>query len=272
MRADPVFHADPGEPLGLWTGPRDAPAGLAGVRATAFEYSSRGDRVPGRLLLPEAAAAPPPLVLLQHGAGGSKDAAYLDAVAGPWVRGGAAVASIDFPLHGERADAKLTPRLLEVLAGVAPDRERAGRLLVDFARQAVGDLARALDALERVPEVDAQRVAYAGFSLGTVVGATFCALDPRPRAAALAVGGSIGFAPVDPVRFVGRLAPRPLLVVGTTRDERFPRATTQALYDAAGEPREILWFEGTHSQLPGRALKAMWLFLRRHLGLEADGG
>ncbi len=42
-----------------------------------------------------------------------------------------------------------------------------------------------------------------------------------------------------------------------------------ALFAAAGDPKEILWFEGRHSELPGYALKAMWAFLARHLGVDA---
>lgn len=274
MNADAWFEADLGEPLGLWTQP---PVANGGVRAVRFAYASRGDRVPGRLWLPDATAAAP-LVLLQHGLGGSKDADYLDSAARPWVAGGAAVLSVDFPLHGERADAKLSQQLL---AGMAPDASDAAHarraLLTEFGRQAVVDLRRALDAAEHLPGVDATRVAYAGFSLGALVGATFCALDPRPRAAALALAGG-GLAPeeVDPLRYVGRIAPRPLLFVNAGSDERIPRSASEALYAAAREPKQMLWFDGaTHQQLPGAALNAMWQFLRAQLGLDSlapDGG
>ncbi len=80
---------------------------MAGARGLRFEFASRGDRVPGRVILPPAGGVRPPLILLQHGAGGSKEAEYLDVAAAPWVARGAALASIDFPLHGERANPKL---------------------------------------------------------------------------------------------------------------------------------------------------------------------
>lgn len=260
---------DPAEPLDVYTAPCPAPSGVHGVVASRFEYSSRGDRVPGRLLLPESSAGRCPLVLLQHGAGGSKDAPYLDAAAGPWVRGGAAVASIDFPLHGERASAKLTERALGYLAGAGAARApEAEALFVELARQAVLDLHRAVDALERVPGVDASRLAYVGFSMGAILGAAFCASDRRVAAAVLAIGGG-GFGPreIDPVHHVGRIAPRPVLFVNAERDERIPRAAAEALHAAARDPKEALWFDATHSALPGVALKAMWTFLRRELAL-----
>jgi dienelactone hydrolase len=261
-----ALRARPGEPLDLRVFSLELPEHLADLRGSRLEFTSRGDRVPGRLLLPPAGEGPFPVVLLQHGGGGSKEADYLDATAGPWVRGGAAVLSIDFPLHGERQSSKLSERLL---AGLAK-REGLARdvMWVEFARQALADLQRALDAAAVLPELDAERAAYAGFSLGTILGGTFLGLDARPRAAALAVGGG-GFGPesVDPVHHIGRFAPRPLLFVNAAHDETIPREATEALFRAAGEPKRIEWFDCTHAALPGRALKAMWLFLREELGL-----
>ena len=242
------------------------PKPFEGARMRRFEFTSRGDRVPGRLAVPASGGDRFPLILLQHGAGGSKESDYMDSAA-PWVRGGAAVASIDFPLHGERVSAKLSARLLESFADPG-SAEHAG-LWVAFARQAVHDLQRALDALAELPEIDVERVAYASFSLGSLLGGVFCALDPRPVAAALALGGG-GFGPeiIDPARYIGAFAPRPLLLVAATRDERIPRQATEALYTAAGEPKSIEWFEASHYELPGVALKSMWSFLRKHLEIQ----
>jgi fermentation-respiration switch protein FrsA (DUF1100 family) len=272
MRPEALFAVDPREPLAGWIGPRAAPAALEDVECRRFEFASRGDRVPGRLLLPEGESGPRPLVLLQHGAGGSKDAPYLDAAAGRWGRGGAAVASIDFPLHGERSSPKLTQRLLGSLP-VGEASPEARNLWIAFTRQAVCDLRRALDFLSALPEIDPTRITYASFSLGTILGATFCAVDPRPRAAALAIGGG-GFGPpeIDPARWIERVAPRPVLFVNATRDERVPRESTEILFAAAREPKQIEWFECGHSDLPGAALKTMWNFLRAHLGLAAASG
>jgi len=238
---------------------------MAEIRLESFQFSSRGDRVPGRLRLPAEQAGPLPLVLFEHGAGGAKDAPYLDGTA-PWVRAGCAVASIDLPLHGERRSAKMSELLLGALASPESLSGLGETLLVDFMRQAVIDLRRCLDALLALPEIDEQRVAYAGFSLGGIVGATFCAFDPRPRAAALALaGGGGGPAAADPVHFIDRCKNTNLLFVGANTDETIPRKATQALFDAAPEPKELLWFDGTHGELPGIALKAMWKFLQRHL-------
>jgi dienelactone hydrolase len=236
---------------------------MPGARALRFEFASRGDRVPGRVVLPPGTGVRPPVVLLEHGRGGSKESEYLDVAAAPWVARGVALASIDLPLHGERANPKLARFLV-------PGAEAPGddALRVEFARQAVADLRRALDALAELDALDATRVVYAGFSLGALVGALFCALDPRPRAAALALGGG-GFGPpaIDPARFVARIAPRPVLFVNARGDELLPRAVAEVLHAAAMEPKEVAWFDGGHTTLPGVALKAMWQFLARPLGL-----
>ena len=265
MYDDGAFDSESGEPLDPWLGDESPATDLAGARQQRFELTSRGDRVPGRLLLPAPAGAPHPLVLLQHGLGGSKDAPYVLAAAGPWVRAGAAVAAIDFPLHGERASAKLPPDLLRGFVGIAG---APSTLLLGLVRQAVTDLRRTLDVLATHPRLDASRVAYAGFSMGAMLGALFCAADARPRAAALALGGGgLGPAEIDPARFIGRFAPRPVLFVNAERDEIIPRAAAETLHQAAGEPKQIVWFDTNHAGLRGVALKAMWSFLRPQLGL-----
>jgi uncharacterized protein len=146
----------------------------------------------------------------------------------------------------------------------------ASALWIDFVRQGVADLRRGIDAAAAHEDVDATRTAYVGFSLGGMLGSLFCAEEPRVRAAALAIaGGGVGPPAVDPISHVARIAPRPLLFVNALRDERVPRARAEALHEAAREPKEVLWFDASHHELPGVALKAIWGFLRTHL--EIDG-
>lgn len=252
-----------------WAPPRALGEGVCELR---FEFTSRGDRVPGRLLVPEAegeadaAAAATPLLLVAHGAGGAKDAASMDAVCLPWARRGAAVALVDLPLHGERASAKLGARWLATLHPEHPADADELRLHVDLAVQARHDLARALDVVASRRGAAAERVGFLGFSLGAILGAWFCAEEPRVAAAVLALAGA-GVGPdfLDPARHVARIAPRPLLLVSAERDDVFPRARAEALHAAAGTGSETLWVAGSHRELPGRALKAMERFLRDRL-------
>jgi len=259
--SDAHRHSPDPEPLEVWASPVTTGDG---VRELTLEYSSRGDRVPGRLLLPEQPGRRP-LIIAGHGAGHHRSSPAMDAVCIPWARKGAAVLSIDLPLHGDRASAKLSEHLLAALAGDTPTALQED-LWREALRQAVLDLRRGIDAAADHPEVDISRAAYAGFSMGTLIGAAFCAAEPRLRAAALAIGGG-GFGPadLDPASFVGRIAPRPILFVNALRDERFPRSSSEALFDAAGDPKELQWFDCTHAALPGAALKAIWTFLGRAL-------
>ena len=240
-----------GEPLSTWIGP-DSAAG--DVDEAPLEYTSRGDRVPARLLRPRA-PGPHPLVLALHGRGGHKAADYMDAAVLPWVRQGAAVLCIDLPLHGERHSAKMSER-------VTGDRAADPSLWRAMVEQGVVDLRRGLRAAAEQEAVDGGRVAFAGFSLGTIVGTVFCAVEPRVQAAALAIGGGgLGPAEVDPVRWAGAIAPRPVLFVNAEDDETIPRASAEALHAAAPHAR-VEWYPCGHRDLPGRALRSMWHFLR----------
>jgi len=234
-----------------------------------FEVSSHGEWVPGRLFLPEGPGdGPHPLILVQHGAGSGKDDPVMDSVTGRWVEGGAAVVRVDFPLHGERHDPKLSLRILAALSPEASPSPLEQSLWADLSRQAVGDLQAVLAALCARDDIDEDRVGYAGFSLGAILGAAFCAATPQVRAAALALGGAgLAPSPHDAGDVIAEIAPRPVLFVNTKHDERIPRDRAQALHDAAGEPKEIVWFEGGHGDLSGAALKRMWQFMSKELGL-----
>lgn len=263
--------SDPNEALALQTRVTRAPAVFGDRPALEIEYSSRGDRVPGHVLLPEAGDGPHPLVILQHGLNGSRSAEYM-AAASRWADGGAAVASIDFPLHGDRASAKMSERLSSsagnAIAGRGLDRVET-MLWAEFARQSVLDLRHLVDALEQIEALDTKRLVYVGFSLGGILGSVYCAVDDRPRAAAFAIAGAgRSGAPLDALSYIGKIAPRPLLFVNAENDKTISRKQTERFYEAANEPKEIHWYDSGHTDLPGVALKKIWQFAREHVGLS----
>jgi dienelactone hydrolase len=247
------------EPLGLWIrqGPRFA--ARPELRNQELEFSSRGDRVTGRAILPEN-GGPHPLVLVQHALGGSA-AGVLEAIGTGWVESGAAVAAIDFPLHGARADRKL----LRLLCDGRDRNPRRAALALELAQQAVIDLERALDALAATAWIDQERIGYVGFGLGARLGSAFCALDPRPAAAALAPDGEDAVPALpDLAGYLGRIAPRPVLLVGARRNAG---DGTSARFEVPGERVEQVWFEAGATELPGVAAEAIWAFLARNLAL-----
>jgi dienelactone hydrolase len=198
------------EPLGLWVHDAPRPSAHPTLRLEDLEFSSRGDRVPGRVVLPADGAGPLPLVLFQGGRGGAARERALEALGAAWAGRGAAVASIDLPLEGVRADAKLAGWL--PAPGDAAASPLAAALAREVARQAVIDLERALDALGSRAWIDAERIAFVGLGAGARIGSAFCALDPRVRAAALdAAAAETPAAGLDPAAHLARIAPRPLL-------------------------------------------------------------
>jgi len=63
----------------------------------------------------------------------------------------------------------------------------------------------------------------------------------------------------DPLRYVGRIAPRPLTILATRNDRYFPVASVQALYDRAGQPKRLLWTDSEHVGARQRELVAVIL-------------
>ena len=254
------------EPLSLLVHERAAPSDFDGARCLRLEFSSRGDRVPAQLLLPSGGGKHP-LTWLQHGLGDSKHADYIG-LGARWLREGYAIFTIDFPLHGERASSKLSERLATSAdLNHSGSQDAVGKLLWnEFMLQAVHDLMRGTDALETLDEVDDKRLVYGGFSLGGIVGAIYCAHDPRIRAAALALsGGGNAKSHFDPSSHVARIAPRPVLFLNAKSDETIPASASEKLHARATEPKTVRWFDGQHKTLPGEAIKTMWQFLRSNL-------
>lgn len=209
------------EPLGLWVRKSARIAARPGLRTHELEFSSRGDRVTGQLILPAQGAGPYPLVLVQHALGDSA-AGVLGALGTSFVEAGAAVAAVDFPLHGARADQKL----LRMLSDARDGDPRRAALVAEFTKQAVIDLERALDALAAAEWFDAERIAYVGFGLGAQIGGAFCALDARPASAVLAPDAGTGLArSAGLAAYVARIAPRPVL-----RIEQPPAAAAAAIW------------------------------------------
>lgn len=136
----------------------------------------------------------------------------------------------------------------------------------------------ALDWLLAQPDVDPTRVELVGASFGVPFAAVIAALDRRVSRAWLVQGGAnnyalilaglerdMAFAPArrfvaslanvlaagprfDPARWVGQIAPRPVVMINTVDDDRIPRATAEALHAAAKEPKEVVWLPGLHMQ------------------------
>jgi dienelactone hydrolase len=237
--------------------PGDVPGGAflsAAVRITA----DTGLSVDLRVLRPAQSSQPLPLVLLLGGHRTGRDAVDLVGDPGPMV-----VAALDYPYQG-------------------PDKPRGWQVLssIPAIQRGVLDtppaVSLALDWLVRQPGVDRIRVELVGVSLGVPFAAVAGAMDPRFRRVWLIHGGAdnrgliehnlrnripngwlraraadlaylLAYGPTfEPERWVPRIAPRSVVVIGATDDERLPREKVERLYAAAREPKQLVWTQGSH--------------------------
>ena len=58
----------------------------------------------------------------------------------------------------------------------------------------------------------------------------------------------------SPERYVARIAPRPIVMVNGIDDPQMPRTAVEALYDAAREPKALVWLHTGHLEPTDSAL------------------
>ena len=221
--------------------------------------------VPAILLLPEA-GHPVPAAMLVHGYSSRKED-----VAGPVGRAllnrGIASLALDLPLHGTRADPVQKQSMRDPMA------------IMRLWRQGLDDVRLGLRYLGAHSAIDGGRLALLGYSMGSFLSVAVAADDHAVRAVVLAAGGDLpagtpfaGIARMvaDPIREVQRLAGRPLLMVHGRRDRTVTPDQAQRLFDAAREPKELLWFDAGH-HLPAAASEAVAVWLEARLGAAGGG-
>lgn len=151
---------------------------------------------------------------------------------------------------------------------------------IPAARRAIFDTPPAaqlaLDYLAARPDVDPDQIELIGVSLGALFVPTIGARDERPhrvwslhgagapytllefnlrpyiessilRHSATTVLNILMSGPkIAPEKWVSQIAPRPFIMINARDDERIPRKAIEVLYDAASEPRELIWTDGKH--------------------------
>lgn len=215
-------------------------------------HSVHNERVTALLTFPKQAKRPMPSIIYLHGIGDSKERDYMLLGDSLFVAAGFAVLRIDAQYHGERQIPGLDLNLLK-------DYPFAGR---DGIVQTVFDLRRAVDLLEKEPDIDPSRTGFLGVSLGGIIGSVFVGVEDRIEYPIIALaGGGLKFlfgkralspkirnmlAPIEPLNFIKKVQPRPLLFINAEHDEVVPKATTKTLYAAAGKPKDIRWYNSGH--------------------------
>jgi len=234
-----------------------------GVRQRRFEIDRDGRSVPGLVWTPPDADGTRPLVLIGHGASGSKNEEYVMALGRRLVRHlGYAAAAIDGPVHGHRRQGG-GPELSFFEFGQmwANDPGRTDAMVADWRAT--------LDALQGQPEIGAGPVGYWGLSMGTILGLPTVAAEPRISVAVLGLMGLTG-----PTKTrIAADAPAvscPVLFLLQWHDELFPRHQVFELFDALGSSDKRLHAHpGRHGAVPLEEFEASERFLALHLGSPA---
>ncbi len=136
------------------------------------------------------------------------------------------------------------------------------------------DLARSIDYLETRPDVDVDRLAYMGISMGASPAPIFLAVEERLKAAVLVAGGFDHEMLEDPPEIQPwHYAPRvklPVLLIGMRDDFIFPLETSQRpLFRLLGTPepeKRHALFEGGHIVPIKDAIREILDWLDRYLG------
>lgn len=206
---------------------------------------------------------PVPAVVVLHILGGDFELARLFCNA--LAHRGVAALFLKMPYYGPRRDPEVARRM------ISPDPDQT----VEGMTQAVLDIRRATAWLASRPEVDAEQLGIFGISLGGITAALATTAEPRVRRACLVLAGGdlarLGWesaeldrireqwkqrgvsrervleqlAEIDPVRYAAAARDRQILMLNATQDEIIPRACTDSLWQALGQP-EIVWYRGGH--------------------------
>lgn len=232
--------------------------GFPGMREERIEPAG----VPARLYLPDGATG---LLLLGHGGGNSKDDERFVGLGRQYAEGtGLAVVCIDIVGHGERRSEPV----------LAPTPESIMPWIMEKVDQTVSDWKSTVAALATI----GPPVAYAGFSMGMLLGApTVCAI-PEIRAVIFGVGGvpsALGDASVL-LDYAAKLGDRQVLMLNMTLDSLFPPVGALRFFEAIpGRRKRIMFWEGDHVGIPAEAIRLSVDFVRRRAveaHVESDSG
>jgi len=214
-----------------------------GVTVTASLYRTRrstSDRQGG-------------VVFLHGGEPQAKDAMISIQLSRLMARAGWTVLSIDLLHFGER-----NTGLLDTYS----ETEKHERLYnqpaayLELVTQTVKDVSRSYDFLVNERGVDPDRVALVGFSRGAQLSMIAGGAEKRLAAVALLHGGHFDFyedshmAAACPANYIGRIGPRPVLMINGENDgDYLPATAVRPLQRLLGEPKQIVWTDAGHGFL-----------------------
>lgn len=243
-----------------------------GIRKEHLSFQSTPDvRVFANLYSPVGLSLKkkPALILLHGGSPQGKDSPPTMTMAELLGRAGWIVLAIDLQYFGERSTNLLT---------TFTEDEKHKRLYnkpsiyLAWMIQNVKDVARSFDFLVDQIGVDPKRIGLVGRSRGAQVGAIVGGAERRLAAIVLFHGGHFDALERDhlpaacPANYIGRISPRPLLMINGTRDTDYNKDTSVLpLYRLAKAPKKIIWVEGGHGSFTEEVHSAMLRWLQENI-------
>lgn len=216
--------------------------------------NTRGISVKGYLKVPAGTGGRYPAFLILGGLRtGRKTLDYIH------ITRGVVLLALDYPYEGK------TSRLsvYEFVSSI-PNIRRAVVHTVPAAMSAV-------DYLLKRDDVDPDRIVVLGGSMGAFFVPAVTAIDERIAAAVMLLGagdiqailsanldvpgwlagpagwlGAVLVSPIEPLKYISEISPRPLFMLNSTGDPRIPERCSRLLYDAAREPKTIRWIDAGH--------------------------
>ena len=215
---------------------------------------TRGLEAEGYLRVPGSASGPWPALLILGGVRTGKRVVDFVGDTGDWL-----VLGLDYPYAGRRSGLGRLEFIaaLPAMRRAVLDTVPAGMLAVDY--------------LVSRPDVDPGRIVLAGGSFGALLAPALGAADERISAVAIFFGagdldaliganldltwpiepvatwlGSVIVSPLEPLKYVGRISPRPVFMLNGTEDVAMPVRCSSALHDAAREPKTVVWLDLGH--------------------------
>jgi len=263
-----LFDYDKDQPLDLVL---DSEERQGAVTVQLISYTGgKGFRVPAYLILPHTEGAHSAVIFLHKG-GGDREQFLSEALM--LAEQGVASLLLDspfvtYPYGGDE--------IREDYPGTA--REGSIRQIIDIRR--------GVDLLETLSEVDASRIGFVGHSFGAVHGAIAAGVERRIKAYVLIAGlprnsemqASTSAAPgmlatefdpaLDAIHYVGHGSPAAILFQFGELDSYVDRGQASLFFDAASEPKTILWYTADHSSIVWKGREDRLGWLGEQLGFE----
>ncbi len=265
---------DPRKGNAAGTVTRQCKAGYAVIEFT-FRSQETGRDVPVVGVIPDRPARTP-AVLFLYGVGMNND--FIRHYARDFAAAGLAVFSMDHYDCGKRRGEMKIPSLSPAMKLLKQPvyQEQLAREWAGFRYRnacAVTETRQLIDVVEKMPEINPDRIYAWGLSLGVIVSCNAGSMDHRLKKFVLTEGCgdfprfaretpilqwfpsvtrpvfpflAYMIEPLDPIRRFGRLSPRPILFQTSSNDDLVPKNCSAALFAAAGTPKSQTFYAMGH--------------------------